>query len=870
MEEAWKGRAHLLFGGLLIVAGVVAPAVVAPATAAAAGGLFNALGGVGLTAIAGAIEQRSRRKLREPAVLLRNHDLQRLISLALEKALEFALQEPELKGRSREIKKLVKETPGYFAAFTSAPPEQLAQAALPSLVESNAAQQSALDSKAWVEVIEDLAIRAQVTSEIGGIKDQLAEHLGVYFERFVIEVFKEDATGRGPAEGRGWASLELLYWGLLRADLRGLDSQIEEGFNQQAEGMEKLAADQDAALRRVDAKLSQVLSWHGPGLLAEADDLRDLLRKINEGLGDRLDKIADLIGHGLLTPHDFESVYWRNRRDDPGAEELWSDPERAEVLTSTLVGREKELESFDQFLEGTSPRVLHLFGWPGAGKSRLMIAFARHAVDRGRRVFFVGPDVHDLGAALRRAAGPDPILLLWDNYRGRNQEAMRVFLGLDDLPGPIVKRAVTSWPTVNVLGDRAKDAQCRQDTLGQVVPEEALIAYTRRLRPEMSEDDARHVVRLAEGNPQVVLLALATLLRTEGMLAADLPRNLLENAYDGLIERAVRIPGLDPEDVRRSLLALALTGRVDYAETGQREAFESADVSAATLGELAKHNLVSRDENQAYALHLDSFRAHVVRRSLDHNRPEILSGNPEKTAAGAAPLIEKWIDALWGICVYATEGQQPAERRQPTALREPLQQALLAQIGQSNEDWDVERALMFGLRIANATAVEPEPKVRVELAERIAAVRSQHDTAEIALVEARALHNATVGEPEPKVRVELAERIAAVRSQHDTAEIALVEARALHNATVGEPEPKVRVELAERIAAVRSQHDTAEIALAEARALTKVMLGEPDEERQLELLRWIVQLCEGYDHAELAELHRLLLEILESDEEVGG
>jgi hypothetical protein len=106
--------------------------------------------------------------------------------------------------------------------------------------------------------------------------------------------------------------------------------------------------------------------------------------------------------------------------------------------------------------------------------------------------------------------------------------------------------------------------------------------------------------------------------------------------------------------------------------------------------------------------------------------------------------------------------------------------------------------------------------------QRIEDLLHEHNTAEIALVQAKALVNVTWVEPDPGKHAALAQRIAEIRREHNTSEIALEQAKALFNATVGEPDRAKRLAVALRIAALRQEHNTAKINLVYSQAMWRV------------------------------------------------
>jgi phenylpyruvate tautomerase PptA (4-oxalocrotonate tautomerase family) len=799
-------------------------------------------------------EERARQRLPEAVALLRNHDLRLLMAAALELALDSAANGRKDKDQRELIGKLAAAVPGYFHTLGETVPGALAQDNLPNIAVRFAlapeTAPAASDRATWGALLDDLARRAadpphgkvltlglaatQSTSLPAAIKAELAAHLDRTFDQFVIEIFKQDATGRGPAGGRGWAALTLLFWGKLLSDVKSLRA-----------GHAELRDSLLDAEKRLSGKLDELVRWHGPFAFEQGDGLAPWLHSLHDNLAAKLDEISGLVGHGLLSPEEFRFAYWNKRRSDPGLEQLWEDAGRAEILTQSLVGRAPELADFEKFLGSSAPWVQFWKGWPGTGKSRLMIEFAARATAMGCRVFFVSPDVHDLKAALLRVNSAEPLVLLWDDYQGDKPNALRTFLELQRPPanpsGPVVKRAITAWPTLNLLGEKARDPLYAERELHAIVPPDELVVYTRRLLPSAGPDGAEQIVRIAEAHLEAVLRAAALLL--QGTAIDQLPRNLLEAAYDDLIKRLMQGRALpEKQAVKDALLALALVGSVDLGNQDHRHALEAAGIADEALDVLVDLRTTSRDR-EVCSLALDSFRAHVVRRSLDHQRIDVLSGTPQELARFARPLLIEWFDAIWAICVLATEGNPH---------RDSIQTGLLAAFDDVSPEWTAEQAAEAARRIVNATVAERDPRQREALANRIGELLARHDNPGIALWQAKALSNATAGERAPRRCKALADRIGELLSRHDMPDIALAQARALFNATVVEPDPQQCEALSDRIGELLARHHSPEIALRQAEALNNATAVEPDAQQCEALAARIGELLARHDMPEIA------------------
>ncbi len=839
-------RMKVLFNAMLTAGGVLAPTLTLAdpsVETALCAGLLSLGASWRVNQATEEASDRERAQLPETAALLRNHDLNLLTGAAIQRAIEhFANQNPA--SDSATLNRLATAAPAYLVDIAERAEPIPSLDDLPN-VAVHLAQFTAspnlpsLGASIWEDFLQELASHLQPTPDATVLRPALALHLNQYFDRFVVEVFKEDATGRGPAQGRGWPALTLLFWGRLFTDVQRLEAT---------------AATRDANMQlqlhtlsdSLGKKLDELLRWHGPLAATQAEPLADFLRQVHAPLNARLDDIAGLIGHGLLSPDEFRTAYWTKRRADPGLEVLWLDPDRSELLTSVLAGRDTELDEFSAFLAAPTPWVTFFKGFPGTGKSRLLLEFARRATGSGYQVYFVSPDVHDLKAALLSRRMDDPVVLLWDDYQGQKPEALKTFLDLQTLSlhGPVVKRVITSWPSHNVLGEKAKDPLYATRELHPVVPESALAAYSAQLLPELSNGAALKLVRRAEGHPEAVLQAVALLLNGEAKSVDQLPPNLLATAHDNLIERIKRPPnGITPQAVTLALKVLALVGEIDYSRPTHAAALTQAGVTDEAIGYMDEIGLAAH-VGEKYALTLDGFRSHVVRRCLDRQAARVLSGDPDQLAALAGPLLPVWFDAIWGICLLATEGTPHRDRVQSSLLLQ-----LRDRIGQLPTLID---PLEFASGILWATSIEPLPLRRSRLADAIGLLLNQFPSYGIALQQAGALVNATIAEPDRHRRAQLAGDIGLLLNKFPSHQIAHLQATALCNATVGEPESYRCSELADAIGLLLTQFPSYDIALENAKALLNATVGKLEPHRRPQLAGAIGLLLNQFPSQDIA------------------
>ena len=878
MNPRWSAVGRLLFRSLCTAGGVIAPALVVSdptfgtLLAAAGSGALGLAAGYRGNLAAGEAEERDKARLPDVEALLSNHELSLLAGASLQCAILSAadtgdanagagLFTVQLHTQGPLLKTLADEVPRLFEDLrTESGPviDALFQERLPNIVNIFAAssERGASNTESelndYFALLDALASRTDVNDALDLIRPELGEHVSRCFPACLIGILKEDATGRGPAGGRGWAGLTLLFWGRLFSDLQALRQDAEASGHRLADLSQTFA--KTAALTH--HKLDQLIRWYGPAGLVDEPNLLAWLKSMRGEVAHKLGEIVELIGHGLLSPEEFRRAYWNKRRNDPGLQSLWSEPDRAEALMRNVVGRTAEMADFDVFLTTSSRWVEFWKGWPGTGKSRLMIAFAEHATRVGYRVFFVSSAVHDLTAALLRVKGDEPILLCWDDYQGENPEALRAFLALQWPPanphGRIVKRVITAWPSHNVLGERAHDDLYVQRDLRPLVGSAGLVAHTRILLAGLGPAAAAQLVRHAQGQPEAVLRAAAFLLERQAVdrlpldqLVDRLPINLLESAYDNLIRRvAAGRHVVEQRAVKRALIGIALVGSVDLGNDHHRAALHEAEIADEALGALLEIGLLGRDD-QRYSIDLDAFRGHVLRRASEASRIDVLSGSPDELASLAQPLLMEWFDAIWRISVLASEG---------TTRRHIVQAKLLAAFDESlsRQQPPASELLYVAVRIVNATVVEPDSEQCAALAHRIGTLAARLDTEEMAVAQAMALFNATLAELDPQRRDVIVNQIGTLAVRHDTVRMAELHAKALSSTTVVECEPLQCEALANRIGALAARYDTAEIARWQAQALCNAAVGEADPQKRRKLVNLIQRLSFRHDTAEVA------------------
>ena len=119
---------------------------------------------------------------------------------------------------------LAEAAPAYLLRMADQPSTSPARPELPNIavrlaqrMEGQAQPGDGLDAAQWAVFLDELAGTAHPPWEIAEPRGELSEHFAKYFDRFVIELFKEDATGRG------WPALTLLFWGRLFSDVQRLE-----------------------------------------------------------------------------------------------------------------------------------------------------------------------------------------------------------------------------------------------------------------------------------------------------------------------------------------------------------------------------------------------------------------------------------------------------------------------------------------------------------------------------------------------------------------------------------------------------------------------------------------------------------------------
>jgi hypothetical protein len=278
----WLNRTKVLFYGLATASGVIAPSLtlgdLTPGKLALglAAGALSMLGSWRMNTEVQEASDKDRKQLPETEILLRNHDLQILVMEALKRAIDGAAAEPGLNAHKKLVQSLAAEVEGHFKSLEEAPKDALAQITIPNLVlrlkQSGAAkaETSQHNFGAWEGLLDELAKRIKKDLAVAEIRTSLAEHVQRVFEPLMVAVFKEDATGRGPTQGRGWAALTVLFWTDLFSDIRAL--------KEYAASSDELMMVLLNAEREASAKLDELLRWY-PQLVAEQKELGAWLRQ---------------------------------------------------------------------------------------------------------------------------------------------------------------------------------------------------------------------------------------------------------------------------------------------------------------------------------------------------------------------------------------------------------------------------------------------------------------------------------------------------------------------------------------------------------------------------------------------------------------
>jgi hypothetical protein len=78
------------------------------------------------------------------------------------------------------------------------------------------------DFETWEGVLDELSKSVHNPAGFSEIRADLARRISHDFEPLIVAVLKEDASGRGPTQGRGWAALTMLFWAELFSCIRAL------------------------------------------------------------------------------------------------------------------------------------------------------------------------------------------------------------------------------------------------------------------------------------------------------------------------------------------------------------------------------------------------------------------------------------------------------------------------------------------------------------------------------------------------------------------------------------------------------------------------------------------------------------------------
>lgn len=278
----------------------------------------------------------------------------------------------------------------------------------------------------------------------------------------------------------------------------------------------------------------------------------------------------------------------------------------AQQAADGIIGRGRELRALLDILAADAPRVVHLSGIPGIGKSTLLTAFAARAQAEGAWVVRIDartteptprgflralPDSpRSVAEAAERLVAEDrPVVLLVDAYEGlRLLDAWlrQTFLPALDI-GVRVVLAARAPPSPSWTTDLAWQGLFRSLNIGPL-DDDASLELLRTAG--LGTENAHRVLRFAHGHPLALKLAAQAVLETPSLdlrdsglhrVLADLARLFLSALDDPALRAALEaasvvrrvtvpllaalVPGEDPQRLYEDLRGLSF---VDAAGDG--------------------------------------------------------------------------------------------------------------------------------------------------------------------------------------------------------------------------------------------------------------------------------------------------------------
>ncbi|MCC7171859.1 MAG: ATP-binding protein, partial [Planctomycetes bacterium] len=417
-------KLKLTVGTAALAVGVLAPAAAAAVAASAATpfvfwfghlavGFGQWVAGYYTNRKASADDAAEQAQIPDAQTLLGNEHLTALLGLAFRAAIQRASNAAEVATHRADLRAMAHAAPGELQRALASEAERfsaLRESAVPEIViraQQGGGRAPFLEPAEWRELLVPLAERVGANTASGRWIDRVATIVEAEFPSAFKEILKRDRHPNGPTQGRGYAAYEMMIATRILAQLDAADA---------------------AATGRFGELIKQV--WDTEDRLRER---LEILQNEQKSTRSGVESIRRLLEHGLNSFDAFREFYWSQVRKQKLLAELWKQPRFATMLEHRFVGRADLVRSVVEMLMSGSKDAVLLFGAPGFGKSRLLLAIAEDVRRAGVEVAFIHRSVHDLRGQLSRFEGQrGTVLLVWDDVQETNERDAKFFFELDD------------------------------------------------------------------------------------------------------------------------------------------------------------------------------------------------------------------------------------------------------------------------------------------------------------------------------------------------------------------------------------------------------------------------------------------------------
>lgn len=362
--------------------------------------------------------------------------------------------------------------------------------------------------------------------------------------------------------------------------------------------------------------------------------------------------IVGTFQNNFMTPERFRSKYFSNRNRivrNVGKGLAQLSDETWHLLQTPLIGRDTEKQELIHFLKNPYEKWYLLYGEPGCGKTYLMLHLSEWAQSERYSVLFVDEKaIQNLNDAVISWNYENPLLLIWDDCRSENKEAIKEFLSLPERSDKQVKCVINTWLIYRKIIDLGKphDANIVESILQPLKDETAYNEYAQHLyecihnvNPSIQFKDLLYVIKLAQGNPQISLVGLHLLLQ-------DISIDLLPSEHSILhvyVESITR--ELQKLDLQEMYIVLALIEYIPSKWLDKESTNDRFPELKQKLKKLIANGFIEYINNE-YILKPDVFRMAICHELFSNDTPLfkiVLQDLPELLK----PFIPLGLSKIW-------------------------------------------------------------------------------------------------------------------------------------------------------------------------------------------------------------------------------